>query len=195
MGAPMVSQLTEGHFLGLSGLPESDRMMVFEDILQGNVAIENVQAFRVHVIEVDDGGQAVVRIGPAAAEHLKKGDTFLLVRPAGSTTAQLQATPDLVPVTDGMTQSTGMDSTTTARLIRSINNLKQIGLAMHNFHDVHRHLPPAVIVGPDGKPWHSWRVLLLPFWSNRRRTTNIGLTNHGTDPTTSGSWKKCPLSI
>ena len=23
-------------------------------------------------------------------------------------------------------------------------------------------MPPAVLVGPDGKPWHSWRVLLLP---------------------------------
>ena len=34
---------------------------------------------------------------------------------------------------------------------------------MHNFHDVHKHFPPAVIYGPDGKPWHSWRVLILPF--------------------------------
>ena len=48
-------------------------------------------------------------------------------------------------------------------LNQSLNNLKQIGLAMHNFHDVHKHFPPAVIYGPDGKPWHSWRVLILPF--------------------------------
>jgi hypothetical protein len=24
-------------------------------------------------------------------------------------------------------------------------------------------LPPAYVVGPDGRPWHSWRVLLLPY--------------------------------
>ena len=23
--------------------------------------------------------------------------------------------------------------------------------------------PPAVVYGPDGKPWHSWRVLILPY--------------------------------
>jgi hypothetical protein len=27
-------------------------------------------------------------------------------------------------------------------------------------------MPPAVVYGPDGKPWHSWRVLLLPFLEN-----------------------------
>ena len=44
-----------------------------------------------------------------------------------------------------------------------MNNLKQIGLAFHNYADAYRSFPPAVIYGPDGKPWHSWRVLLLPF--------------------------------
>jgi hypothetical protein len=24
-------------------------------------------------------------------------------------------------------------------------------------------LPPAVVYGPDGKPWHSWRILICPF--------------------------------
>ena len=41
--------------------------------------------------------------------------------------------------------------------------LNQMQLALTNYHDVHGHFPPAYIVGPDGKPWHSWRVLILPF--------------------------------
>ena len=45
----------------------------------------------------------------------------------------------------------------------AMNNLKQIGLAMHNYHDVHRSFPPAVLYGPDGKTPYSWRVALLPF--------------------------------
>ena len=43
------------------------------------------------------------------------------------------------------------------------NNLKQIGLALHNYHDVYKTFPPAYIPDSDGKPMHSWRVLLLPF--------------------------------
>src|SRR5947207_15419797 len=45
------------------------------------------------------------------------------------------------------------------------NNLKQIGLAVHNFHDTHHVLVPAWIgdnsLDPDG--WSSWGVLLLPY--------------------------------
>jgi beta-lactamase regulating signal transducer with metallopeptidase domain len=46
---------------------------------------------------------------------------------------------------------------------RTRNNLKQLMLAMHNYHDTHGHFPPAVVMGPDGKTLHSWRIELLPF--------------------------------
>ncbi|HUG19620.1 MAG TPA: DUF1559 domain-containing protein, partial [Planctomycetaceae bacterium] len=52
---------------------------------------------------------------------------------------------------------------TAAKRSQSMNNMKQIGLAMHNYHEVHGHLPPAVVIGPDGKTPHSWRVAILPF--------------------------------
>ncbi|MDB4802379.1 DUF1559 domain-containing protein, partial [bacterium] len=39
------------------------------------------------------------------------------------------------------------------------NNLKHIGLAFHNYHDVHERLPAQ----RSGQPTHSWRVDLLPF--------------------------------
>lgn len=39
------------------------------------------------------------------------------------------------------------------------NNLKQIGLAIHNYHSVHERLPPAV-VSDDGEV--TWAVLILP---------------------------------
>lgn len=44
------------------------------------------------------------------------------------------------------------------------NNLKQIALAMLNFHDVAKHFPaPAAIVDKDGKPLLSWRVAVLRY--------------------------------
>lgn len=56
-----------------------------------------------------------------------------------------------------------MAARTAARRAESQNNLKQLMLAMHNYHDVFKHFPAAVVIGPDGKTPHSWRVALLPF--------------------------------
>jgi prepilin-type processing-associated H-X9-DG protein len=54
-----------------------------------------------------------------------------------------------------------------ARRSQCMNNLKQIALAFHNYHDVFGTLPPAYVADSDGKPMHSWRVLLLPFLEQR----------------------------
>ena len=45
----------------------------------------------------------------------------------------------------------------------STNKMKQLALAMHNYHDTYKHLPPAYVASKDGKPLLSWRVLLLPY--------------------------------
>ncbi|MBC8352592.1 MAG: DUF1559 domain-containing protein [Planctomycetes bacterium] len=50
-----------------------------------------------------------------------------------------------------------------ARRMQSSNNLKQIAIAMHNYHDAHGTLPPPAGMDADGKPLLSWRVHLLPF--------------------------------
>jgi hypothetical protein len=50
-----------------------------------------------------------------------------------------------------------------ASMIQSMNNMKQIMLAMHNYHDVNVHFPPAYKADKDGKPLLSWRVLILPM--------------------------------
>ncbi len=35
-------------------------------------------------------------------------------------------------------------------------------MAVANYQDLYGSLPPAYVPGPDGTPWHSWRVLILP---------------------------------
>jgi len=67
-----------------------------------------------------------------------------------------------VPVAIAMLVPAVRSSQIAARRSQSINNLKQIGLALHNFHSANNHFP-AGIRGKDGKPLLSWRVQLLPF--------------------------------
>jgi prepilin-type processing-associated H-X9-DG protein len=50
-----------------------------------------------------------------------------------------------------------------SRRSQCTNNLKQIGLALYNYHDKFGCFPPAYIVDDAGRPMHSWRVLILPF--------------------------------
>ncbi|TWU04438.1 DUF1559 family PulG-like putative transporter [Stieleria varia] len=47
------------------------------------------------------------------------------------------------------------------------NDMKQIGLAFHNYADVNGHLPPRCFVDRDGKPLLSWRVPILPWLSQQ----------------------------
>ncbi len=59
-----------------------------------------------------------------------------------------------------------------ARRSQCKNNLKQIGLALHNYHDAHNRFPQASIAGgtvpPGCSGWirfsgYSWRVMILPY--------------------------------
>jgi hypothetical protein len=47
--------------------------------------------------------------------------------------------------------------------IQTINDLKQLGLAMHNYHDSKGHFPARASQDTQGKPLLSWRVQLLPL--------------------------------
>lgn len=44
-----------------------------------------------------------------------------------------------------------------------INCLRQVGLALHNFNDIYRRLPPPVRVDKAGNPMCSWRFQIVPF--------------------------------
>jgi Protein of unknown function (DUF1559) len=54
-----------------------------------------------------------------------------------------------------------------ANRAKSTNNLKQIVLAVHNYHDANGRLP-ANVVGKDGEAILSWRVQLLPYLEHER---------------------------
>lgn len=47
--------------------------------------------------------------------------------------------------------------------VESQNNMKQLGIAMHVYHDVHKGFPAAASYDAKGKALLSWRVHILPF--------------------------------
>jgi hypothetical protein len=116
---------------------------------------------RAQVTDVGLDGVVTLSVGIRALEIVKLGRTCQLVRPYYSTTAQIRTLPDVLPYV--------IDAGSAARIAQvqrmtdSIENLKRIGLALHAFHAANNAFPPAALYGPDGKPWHSWRVLLLPY--------------------------------
>ncbi|WP_435021626.1 DUF1559 domain-containing protein [Tundrisphaera sp. TA3] len=50
-----------------------------------------------------------------------------------------------------------------ANSAQCVGHLAQIALALHNYHEVYGRFPPAYIADPEGRPMHSWRVLILQF--------------------------------
>jgi prepilin-type processing-associated H-X9-DG protein len=54
-------------------------------------------------------------------------------------------------------------SCTASRRSQCWNNLRQIGLGLQNYADAYGCFPPAYLVDDNGRPMHSWRVLILPF--------------------------------
>ena len=69
-----------------------------------------------------------------------------------------------------------------ARRMHCSNNLKQIGLAFHNYHAAYGSLPPAFTVDADGNRLHSWRTLILPFMEQSNLYQQIDFTKPWDDP-------------
>ena len=69
-----------------------------------------------------------------------------------------------------------------ARRAQCTNNLKQIALALHNYEQAHKALPPAYTVDARGRPLHSWRTLILPYLEQEPLYQTIDLSKPWNDP-------------
>jgi Protein of unknown function (DUF1559) len=72
--------------------------------------------------------------------------------------------------------SRGRGTREAVRRTQCKNNLKQIAVALHEYHDVYEAFPPAVVRDTDGKPLHSWRTLILPFIDQQALYNSIDLS-------------------
>jgi hypothetical protein len=75
---------------------------------------------------------------------------------------------------------------------QSTQNLKMLGLAMHNYLSEYGQFPPAAVYSNDGKPLLSWRVLLLPYLDERDLYTKFKLDEPWDGPTNKKLLEKMP---
>ncbi|SIO58154.1 Protein of unknown function [Singulisphaera sp. GP187] len=69
----------------------------------------------------------------------------------------------LAPVAVAILLPATQSARVAAQRSQSVNNLKQIALALHNFHAANNTFPPQATYGKNKKPLLSWRVAILPY--------------------------------
>jgi hypothetical protein len=110
--------------------------------------------------EAAKAGLTMLELGIDAVEKLDKKSADNAWLPAvkkalASAKIDRQGNMVIAEITDKVKMSTGRQV--------SQNNLKQIALAMHSYHDVYRGFPPPALTDKNKKPLLSWRVAILPF--------------------------------
>ena len=94
----------------------------------------------------------------------------------------------------GLLFTTGYHSHREAALSSSCrNNLKQIGIALHNYHDAHGCFPPACVVDAKDRPLYSWRVLLLPYLGEQSLYSQLHLDEPWDSPHNQGIVAQYPV--
>jgi prepilin-type processing-associated H-X9-DG protein len=64
----------------------------------------------------------------------------------------------------------------------STNNLKQIGLGLHNYNEAHKSFPPFVALDGEGRPLHGWQTMILPYIEQADLYNQINLALPWDDP-------------
>jgi prepilin-type N-terminal cleavage/methylation domain-containing protein/prepilin-type processing-associated H-X9-DG protein len=101
--------------------------------------------------------------------------------PDGFTLIELLVVISIIAVLIALLLPTVQSAREAARRAQCVNNLKQIGLAMHNYHDSQGQFPPGYLILPGGNtlmgppdvlthdtgPGWAWGSLLLPYLEQR----------------------------
>lgn len=148
--------LVEGYYLGIVPGEWKD--------------LRDARLLRVQVREILTNGEVHAQIATGLEGDIQSGMRIFLLRPPQASTAQMKSLPNLVTVELGQSPPTpqvDQPEDTEQVAARSVRNLTEIGKALRVFVNTWGRLPPASLIGPDGKAWHSWRVLLLPSFHDR----------------------------
>ena len=171
------------------------------DAANGNAAANAHQALKtlqtLGQLALEQGGNGgevggwMLDLQKAAAKSL---DTAKIVRKENQVGANIQfdISPSLMKKL-----STELVASVRSRGDRtqSMNNLKNIALAMHSYHDANKRLPAAGFTNvndPNGKPLLSWRVSILPYIDQSPLYQQFDLTQPWDHPTNKRLIAKMP---
>lgn len=163
----------------LSGSPAARAVM--REIGWASIGIDGPEAARLRIVLEAKDTDAAARL----QANVKQFSESLLMRPAVRKNValvenlrrvvtprrdgkrlmlDLRNTPgELTTVTRGLIQPVFEDALAARARPEAIKKLKQLALALHNYHDAFKRFPPAILPDEQGKPLLSWRVLILPF--------------------------------
>jgi prepilin-type processing-associated H-X9-DG protein len=114
---------------------------------------ERLSLFPAEVRSVSLEGVAELGLGPVAFARVAEEADVAVLAPPDLPASGVAALPPWAPLR--RRGEPGEDAVA--------KSLHDIGSAFRAYVADHGTLPPGALIGPDGHPWHSWRVLLLPY--------------------------------
>lgn len=104
----------------------------------------------------------------------------ILKKPKGFTLIELLVVIAIIAILIALLLPAVQQAREAARRSTCKNNLKQVGIALHNYHDVARTFPPGSLFGDDE---YGWACMILPYIEQANLYNKLDFTGQGPDIT------------